>query len=229
MRYHNNTQAQCGIVTPMKEMVEARKVPIWTLIVPVVALIVLVVVATQKPDGRLHLWALDVGQGNALLVRTSRGHTTLIDGGPEATLLNEGVGRHLPFWQSNLDMVALTNAKAEDVTGLVDLLGRRRVSQVLQTQFETTTSVQGAWKEAVGQSGASVHFAQRGDTVSFDGEPDVVLRVLYPPEGDKSEHTPIVMKVEYDGISILLAESLGKTDEARLLGTAGKANWRAMC
>ena len=192
----------------------------WVFIIPVGALVILLIVAAQRPDGRFHLWVLDVGQGNAVMLRTPRGHTAVIDGGPEATPLNEGIGRHMPFWQSHLDLIVLTRPKAENVTGLVDLLKRRTVSQVVQTQFELTTSVQGAWREAVGQLAASLHYAQRGDKITFDGEPDVALYVLYPPDVEESKDAPIVIKVEYDSIRILLAESMEKEDEARLLGMA---------
>jgi competence protein ComEC len=165
----------------------------------------------------MRLWVLDVGQGNAALLRTPHGHTAVIDGGPGGTALNEGVGRHLPFWQNNLDLVLLSAPKSENVSGLVDLLGRRKVSQIVQTPFETTTGLLGAWREAIEQSGAPAYYAQRGDVIRFDGEPEVALRVLYPA---RERQGPIVLKVEYGGISILLAASLEKEDETRLLDIA---------
>ncbi len=36
--------------------------------------------ALARPDGRLHLYVLDVGQGDAILVRTPGGHNVLMDG-----------------------------------------------------------------------------------------------------------------------------------------------------
>jgi beta-lactamase superfamily II metal-dependent hydrolase len=38
------------------------------------------------PDGKLHVFFLDVGQGDAALVRTPSGGFILIDGGPDAVL-----------------------------------------------------------------------------------------------------------------------------------------------
>lgn len=184
--YSNN--APCVIFTAMKKG-RASGALKWALIIPVAGLVILLVVAAQKPDGRLHLWVLDVGQGNAVLVRTPRGHTAVIDGGPESAVLNQEVGRLVPFWQNKLDMVVLTAPKTENITGLVDLLAKRKVRQVVEVkgpapQTIPDTTMQGAWREAVGQSGVEVHYAQRGDTISFDGEPEVVLRVLYPQVSD---------------------------------------------
>jgi len=41
------------------------KVPAWTLLVPIVLGALLLLIATQQPDGRLHIWVLNVGQGDA--------------------------------------------------------------------------------------------------------------------------------------------------------------------
>ncbi|MGA7733209.1 MAG: hypothetical protein WCD37_18265, partial [Chloroflexia bacterium] len=204
------------------------RVPKWVFIIPVAGLVVLLVAWGQRPDGRLHLWVLDVGQGNAVMLRTPQGHTAVIDGGPGGPSLNEGIGRRMPFWQNDVDMVALTAPKAENVMGLVDLLGRRGVSQVVEARGRgagvgdqggeiSETNVVGAWREAVGQSGAAVHYARRGDVIRFDGEPEVELRVLYPLG---EEDAPMVVKVEYDGVSVLLAGSMEKEDEGRLIGVA---------
>src|SRR5918912_2354978 len=84
-------------------------VPLWILPIPAIIALSRLLIASQQPDGRLHVWVLDVGQGDAILLRTPRGHTALIDGGPGATPVLNGVGRHVPFWQRNLDLLALTH------------------------------------------------------------------------------------------------------------------------
>ena len=94
------------------------------IIVPFIGTIMLLAVWAQKPDGRLRVWVLDVGQGNAVLVRTPQGHTAVIDSGLEATALNEGIGRNVPFWQNDVDLVVVTSPEAENITGLVDLMAR---------------------------------------------------------------------------------------------------------
>lgn len=172
------------------------------MIVPLIGTILLLVVWAQKPDGRLRVWVLDVGQGNAVLVRTPQGHTAVIDGGLEATPLNEGIGRNLPFWQNSIDLVVVTSPKAEDITGLVDLMGRREVKKVVQTDLEVATNVQGAWREAVAQASTKVHFARRGDVIRFEGESDVVLRVVYPVGESDAEDGPVAVRIEYDGVGI---------------------------
>jgi competence protein ComEC len=186
-------------------------------LLPLVALALFIGVSLQKPDGALRLWDLDVGQGDALLLQTPAGHTALIDGGPSATTLNTAIGKHVPFWQNGLDLVVLTSPKEDSVTGLVDLLGRRKVEQIVETEFTPTTSVQGAWQEAVAQSSAALSIAGPGDVITFDKEPGLALRVLYPPAGDTTGERPIVLQLEYNGTTVLLASNLTGQDETRLL------------
>jgi competence protein ComEC len=76
---------------------------------------------------------LDVGEGNATLIRTAQGQTILVDGGPSPAALAEGLGRQLPFWQRTVDLVVLSHADEDHLLGLVDLGARYRIGQVMES------------------------------------------------------------------------------------------------
>ena len=158
----------------------AVTVPVWSLLLPVALAVLLVVIAGQRPDRRLHVWVLDVGQGDAILVKTPAGHTALVDGGPEATPLLNGIGEHLPFWQHDIDLVVLTHPHQDHLMGLVETLERYEVDQAVQTEFTATSGVQGEWLRVLKEREVPVHYARRGDAIGFEGEPEVTLRVLSP-------------------------------------------------
>lgn len=71
----------------------------------------------------LEISVLEVGKGDATLVRTPNGKTLLIDTGPDASILR-ALGAALPFWQRRVDAVALTSDKAASVGGLQDVKNR---------------------------------------------------------------------------------------------------------
>jgi competence protein ComEC len=187
-------------------------VPLWSLLLPVVATALMLLIAGQQPDGRLHLWVLDVGQGDSILLRTPKGHTALIDGGPGATPVLNGIGKHLPFWQRDLDLIVLTHPQQDHIMGLVELLERNPAHQVVQTEFTATAGVQGEWLRVVRDRSVPVHYARRGDTISFEEEPEIILRVLNPaaPDGslekqaDNVNNTSIVLQLSYGPHDILL-------------------------
>ncbi|MEK7605585.1 MAG: hypothetical protein AAB478_03630 [Patescibacteria group bacterium] len=52
-------------------------------------------------DGKLHITVCDVGQGDAVIIRTPKGHVILFDGGPDRRVL-DCLGRALPIWQRSI-------------------------------------------------------------------------------------------------------------------------------
>ena len=87
----------------------------------------------QLPDDRLHVYFLDVGQGDAILVQTPDGRQILIDGGPNPTALLSELSAALPFWDRSLDLVVLTHPDGDHLTGLLTVLDRYQVARVLDT------------------------------------------------------------------------------------------------
>ena len=56
------------------------------------------------PDGKLHIFFCNVGQGDAVYIRFPDGRDMLVDGGPNDTVL-QCLGRHMPFWDREITMV----------------------------------------------------------------------------------------------------------------------------
>ncbi|MBC7234639.1 MAG: DNA internalization-related competence protein ComEC/Rec2 [Chloroflexi bacterium] len=155
------------------------------------------------PDGRLHLYALDVGQGDALLMRTPGGRYILVDGGPDPLLLNSRLGRILPFWQRRIDLVMATHGDGDHIAGLIPLLGRYRVTHVAQPPgIKGHGPLGDAWQQAVVESGAQVITARRGMSIRF-GETE--LQVLHP-----DEHLPTAAEADDNARSMVLRLRMGR-------------------
>jgi len=191
---------------------EPRRVPAWTLLIPALALAAIVILAGQVSDGRLHMWVFDVGQGDAIMVKTPAGHTALVDGGPGATPLLNGVGSHVPFWQHDLNLLVLTHPHQDHMMGFAELVRRYHVEQIVQTVFTPTSSIQTEWLAEIKSLGIPVKRLVRGQTITFAGEPDISLRVLSPTtpdahqEGENGDvnNTSIVLKLAFGKHSVLL-------------------------
>jgi len=74
---------------------------------------------------------LDVGKGDAVLVRSPSGATMLIDTGPDASVLR-ALGSVLPFWDRHIDVLIETSAAASSIGGVPEVLVRYRVGQVVK-------------------------------------------------------------------------------------------------
>ncbi|HKP53075.1 MAG TPA: MBL fold metallo-hydrolase [Chloroflexia bacterium] len=194
------------------ELKERPTVPAWTLLIPALALALILALAGQVHDGRLHLWVFDVGQGDAIMLKTPRGHTALIDGGPGATPLLNSVGSHLPFWQHDLDLLVLTHPHQDHLMGFAELVERYQVERVVQTVFTATSGVQAEWLRELKRLGIPVSHPTRGQSITFEGEPELALHVLSPTTPDAHQegasgdvnNTSVVLKLVYGEHSVLL-------------------------
>ena len=92
-----------------------------------------------KTDG-FKIFFFDVGQGDSALIIAPGGKTILIDGGPDDKVLRR-LGEALPFWQRKIDLLIITHAHDDHITGLISVSRRYKVKQVLYNNlnFKTPT------------------------------------------------------------------------------------------
>lgn len=83
----------------------------------------------NKPVG-LTVDLLDVGQGDAILIRTPSGQTVLIDGGPDNKVLRR-LGERLPYYQRRIDFVLISHFHDDHTIGLVELAKRFSIGQIV--------------------------------------------------------------------------------------------------
>lgn len=72
-------------------------------------------------DGKLHVVFCDVGQGDAIFIRTPKKTDILIDGGPDRRVL-DCLSQHMPFWDRTIDVVILSHPHQDHFAGLIDVL-----------------------------------------------------------------------------------------------------------
>lgn len=97
------------------------------LLLSAAALFLLLAVAARLslPDGRLHVVFLDVEGGDAVFIRTPSGRQVLVGGAPGTTGLLSQLGRRMPFWDHELDLVVLPQPDEDVLPGLIAVLERR--------------------------------------------------------------------------------------------------------
>ena len=170
------------------------------------------------PDGRLHVAFLDVGQGDAILVTTPGGQHFLIDGGPSPSTVLWQIGRHMPFWDRTLDLVVNTHPEADHLAGLLGVVERYRVIQVMGPDVEPQTSLQSAWQAALASSGPGHVTAAAGMQIrTQDG---VIVDVLHPGQvasGTQLNNHSVVLRLTFGQISFMLPGDIQADTEQGLV------------
>lgn len=181
----------------------------------------LLVVGTHGlADGKLHVYFLDIGQGDAMLVKTGSGRQILIDGGPDETILRR-LGEVMPFYDKSIDLVISTHPDADHVAGLVSVLEKYKVDKILETGMACSTAICRGWEEAKDLEEAEIVLAYRGQQVEADEE--TAFLVLHPFENQKGKvlskrnNGGIVLKLRHGVQSVLLTGDIEKQIENKLV------------
>lgn len=178
-------------------------------------------VALTMPDDNLHVSFLDVGQGDATLIRTPGGQKILIDGGPDPQKINLALGEKLPFWDRTIDLVVCTQPQADHVTGLVEVLQRYTVNQVLEPGLPSDSPIYQEWLKLVRDKGIEHSMARSGQEIVLGNE--IKIEVLNPREGllEETSHdvdnNGVVLRLSWGRVSFLFAADIREEAEYELI------------
>ena len=103
----------------------------------------------------LEVYFLDVGQGDSILIKTPRGQTIVVDGGPDNTLVYK-LGRYLPFYQRSIDLIVATHPDSDHILGLNEVLKRYKVKYILLTGIEHQSATYQALLDLVAEKNIKV-------------------------------------------------------------------------
>jgi competence protein ComEC len=203
--------------------------PKWVILPLLVVAILVWSAALTMPDGKLHVSFLDVGQGDAIAIRLPNGQDILIDGGPDPQKIILALSKELPFWDRTIDLVVCTQPQADHVTGLIEVLQRYKVKQVLEPGVSYNSSVYQEWLRAVEDKRIQHNIARAGQEIDLGK--GIKMEVLNPPaklfEGttDDVDNNGVVLKLSWGEISFLFTADIREDIELELIGQ--RANLRS--
>ncbi|MDA1060327.1 MAG: MBL fold metallo-hydrolase, partial [bacterium] len=177
----------------------------WTLLL---LALILLFLYFQIPDHKFHIYFLDVGQGDAIFIKTPENHQILIDGGPQNNVIEE-LTDIIPFFDKSIDLIVLTHPHADHLSGLIHVLKRYKVDSVLIAGIDYESSY---YDEFLAEILDSQIFVAEASTDFLFG--DVLLDVIYPKNQLLGEsfsnlnNSSIVLSVNYGPNVILLTGDL---------------------
>jgi competence protein ComEC len=161
----------------------------------------------------------DVGQGDSILIETPQNQQILIDGGPDTVVL-EKLGKEMPFWDRTLDLVVLTHPHSDHINGLLEVLKRYKVENILWTGMACDSAQCQEWRKLVEEEGANVFIARAGEDIKGSS---TLLSVLYPFTSLEGQtvadinDASVIMRLVYDGNSFLLTGDASQIIEQKMI------------
>ncbi len=194
--------------------------------------------ASRAPSGKLTLYFLDVGQGDAALIIFPGGATMLVDAGGEPRFKRAGqeeteidfaddsfgvgevvVSRFL--WSlglTRIDYALVTHAHADHIGGLSQIIENFRVNQAVIGRAPGAHNGFDHFRDATVRRGVRVGVVSAGERFEIEG---VSVEVLWPPvaasQATSGNDDSVVLRLGYGSVSILLAGDIEQPTEQALV------------
>lgn len=144
-------------------------------------------VHTTPPKG-VTISMLSVGQGDSFLIQTSDGKQLLIDGGKDASVLEE-LAKILPAGDTTIDVVVATHPDADHIGGLPLVLSRYSVGLFITSDVQGTSALYKKLFTTLYQKNIPAYFARKGMSFVLDATTGTQFTILFPDRSTKQWET----------------------------------------
>jgi competence protein ComEC len=198
--------------------------------------------SAPKPDGKLRLDFLDVGQGDSALLTVPTGETLLIDGGgranfnqlyvqregeeaelfePDVQNIGETVVSNF-LWEkgySKVDFLLATHADTDHIQGLTDVARNFSINSAIVARTPLQDEDFADFYQMLEKKNIPLVKVKRGDVLTFG---EVKIEVLSPardenPNADWDNNQSIILRIIFGNTKFLLTGDIEKEGEMELL------------
>jgi competence protein ComEC len=172
-----------------------------------------------QPLSYLQVSILDVGQGDATLIKTINDKIILIDAGPNKKILQR-LGEELPFWQRKIDLVILTHPHDDHFGGLLEVVKRYQVGTIILNNIECSDYSFKQLMSTIKSTQTKIIIYNGPEDFIIDG---VKVALLYPKGNvsnkhyDNANNSSLVTRLSFNNIDFLLTGDSEVKDEAEIL------------
>lgn len=173
-----------------------------------------------RDDGQLHVYFLDVGQGDAIYIRAPGGKDMLIDAGIGAVVLAR-LGEVMPWHDRSIDFVIATHPDADHIGGLPRVLSRYKVGLFVESGLGSRNAIDEEIRRLLAEKGIRLAVARRGMVIDLGG--DARFEVLFPdrdPKGMKTNDASIVGILRHGDVAFMLTGDSPSSVEKHIVSMA---------
>lgn len=173
------------------------------------------------PDGKLHIFFCDVGQGDAAYIRFPDGQDMLIDGGPDNRVL-KCLSEAMPFYDRVIDVVLLTHPQSDHLNGLISVVDRYSLNYFIMPEITNDTVGYKKLIRQLADKNIAVRHLYAGAKIRFGNSS---LTVLWPEQqadilGSSSHPDPnlfsMVTRLSYANFDALFTGDSNSSIEAQI-------------
>ncbi len=171
-------------------------------------------------DGHLHVYFLDVGQGDSSLIVSPSGKQIVIDGGPGDATVGH-LGRLMPFLDRKIELLVLTHPDLDHIAALPQILRRYDVERVLMTGVKKKSVRYEEILALIKARHIPVFLADPAKDIDMgDG---LKLDILWPPPGmlgkeiKDTNNTAIVLRALFRDYAVFFSADIERAAEESII------------
>ena len=194
---------------------QKRKVVYSSILILFMLSLILTGIVWYEKSQKLKVIFLDVGQGDAILI--AQGSTqVLIDGGPSGQILLEKLGKYVPFWDREIEMVVATHPDQDHIEGLLEVLKNYQVDSLLETTAQSESQLYQKYENLIAEKQIHKVSAEAGIKIKLN---QAELEILNPrgvaPTGKVKDTNmySVVAKLVFGQNSFLFTGDFPDTEE----------------
>ena len=177
-------------------------------------LIILIIISVvffwyyYKPKNNLEVTFLDTGQSDATLIQTPFNQNILIDIGSDFNVIRQ-LSENMPWWDKVIDLVIISHPHDDHIGGIVDVLRRYNVEQIIYTGVIYHAPIYLEFLELVQLKNTPITIIDKPQSIIL-GE-NCKMDILYPIEGFSNQevsnlnNSSIISKLDCENKTFLFA------------------------
>ncbi len=145
-------------------------------------------------DGLMHIYYMDVGQGDSTLIKLPSKKLVLIDAGPKNNL-GEIISKNIPFTKNKIDLVVISHSHADHIAGLEDVLANYEIGCLVYDMEDPFASeIENYLRTQIGLVKIKVVSSAGVNTENFlpndcFSDPDINIKIYSLRNSGKFPHT----------------------------------------
>ncbi|MDO9399303.1 MAG: MBL fold metallo-hydrolase [bacterium] len=175
-----------------------------------------------QSNSKLEVNFLDVGQGDAILIKAPAGQNILIDGGPDRKIIKR-LGENLNWWDKQIDLMILTHPHDDHASGLIEVIKRYRVKEIAYSGVVHNSPNYLVWLKLVQEQKIKLTIIDRPQTVKLSD--NCRLEMIYPQtsllgqEVENLNNSSMAIRLVYGKTKFLFVGDLEELIEKELLNS----------
>jgi len=150
-----------------------------------VSLILLIIISIiffwqyYNPKNNLEVTFLDIGQGDATLIKTPFNQNILIDVGADFKIIQE-LSKNIAWWDKTIDLIIISHPHDDHIGGIIDVLRRYNIGQIIYTGVLYDAPVYLEFLELAQAKNIDLIIANKPQTITLGD--NCKIDILYPFE-----------------------------------------------